>query len=121
MGEGVEVLEGDGVDFVIDVDAFDVGAVVAHYYVDELVDCCCDWVLACTLGWRAEGDEEFHTILISNKDLDIQHAVVSEDVVEHLLIKILRWRCECDLHTASLFLLEIDIRWFLVESDSHCL
>ena len=41
VGEGVEVLEADGVDFVVDVDAFDVGAVVFHYYVDELVDCCC--------------------------------------------------------------------------------
>ncbi len=40
VGEGVEVLEGDGVDFVVDVEAFDVGAVVLHYDVYELVDGC---------------------------------------------------------------------------------
>ena len=45
MGQGVEVFEGDGVDLVVDVEAFDVGAMVFHYYVDELVDCCCDWRL----------------------------------------------------------------------------
>ena len=40
VGEEVEVFEADGVDFVVDVEAFDVGSVVAHYYVDELVDGC---------------------------------------------------------------------------------
>lgn len=39
-GEGVEVLERDGVDFVVDVEAFDVGAVIFHDDVDELVDGC---------------------------------------------------------------------------------
>jgi hypothetical protein len=38
--EGVEVLEGDAVDFVVDVEAFDVGSVVFHDHVDELVDGC---------------------------------------------------------------------------------
>ena len=37
-GEHVEVLEGDGVDFVVDVEAFDVFAVVFHDYVDEVID-----------------------------------------------------------------------------------
>jgi hypothetical protein len=34
------VLEGDAVDFVVDVEAFDVGSVVFHDHVDELVDGC---------------------------------------------------------------------------------
>ena len=38
--QGVEVLEGDAVDFVVDVEAFDVGSVVFHDDVDELVDGC---------------------------------------------------------------------------------
>jgi len=39
-GEGVEVLEADAVDFVVDVEAFNVGSVVFHDDVDELVDGC---------------------------------------------------------------------------------
>jgi len=66
-GEGVEVVEGDGVDFVVDVEAeegvlvgdrlrkvgrgedlpLDVFAVVFHDYVDEVVDGC--WARACVL------------------------------------------------------------------------
>lgn len=37
-GQVVEVLEGDAVDFVVDVEAFDVGSVIFHDDVDELVD-----------------------------------------------------------------------------------
>ena len=51
----------------------------------------------------------FLTILVPNKDLTVQHLVVAEDVVEHLLVQLLRWRLESDLHTASLFGLEVDI------------
>jgi hypothetical protein len=40
------VLEGDAVDFVVDVEAFDVGSVVFHDDVDELVDGCWGVVLA---------------------------------------------------------------------------
>ena len=41
-GQGVEVLEADAVDFVVDVEALDVGSVLFHDDVDELVDGC--WV-----------------------------------------------------------------------------
>ena len=37
MGEIVEVLEGDTVDFVVDVQTFDVGSMIFHDDVDELV------------------------------------------------------------------------------------
>ena len=52
---------------------------------------------------------KLHTVLVSYKDLTVQHLVVTEDVVQHLLIEILRRRLERDLHTASLLLFQIDI------------
>lgn len=52
---------------------------------------------------------KLHTVLVPYKDLTVQHFVVTEDVVQHLLIEILRRRLERDLHTASLLLFQIDI------------
>ncbi len=52
VGEGVEVFEGDGVDFVVDVEAFDVGSVLFHYHVDELVDGGCAFYISGYLQWR---------------------------------------------------------------------
>lgn len=47
------------------------------------------------------------TVLISDENLAIQHLVVSQYVVKHLLVKVLRWRLERDFHPASLL-------WFQV-------
>ena len=52
VGEGVEVFEGDGVDFVVDVEAFDVGSVLLHDYIDELVDGGCTLRISGYLQWR---------------------------------------------------------------------
>ena len=52
---------------------------------------------------------KLHTVLVPYKDLTVQHLVVTEDVVQHLLIEILRRRLKRDLHTASLLLFQIDI------------
>jgi hypothetical protein len=38
------------------------------------------------------------TVLVSNEYLAVEHLIVSEDVVEHFLVEILRWCRECDLH-----------------------
>ena len=62
-GEGVEMLEGDAIDFVVDVEAFDVAAVVFHDYVDEVVD----------------GD-----VFVADEDFTVEEFVVAEDVVDHL-------------------------------------
>lgn len=49
------------------------------------------------------------TVFITHKHLAAEHLVVSKDVVQHLLVKILRWILESYLHPASLLSFEIDI------------
>ena len=49
------------------------------------------------------------TIFVSNKHFTIEHLVVSEDIVKHLLIQVLRRRLEGDLHTTGLLRFEVDI------------
>lgn len=87
-GERVEEVEGDGVDLVVDVEAVDVGAVVGEDDVDEVVD----------------GD-----VFVADEDFAVQHLVVAEDVVEHLLVDFLGWRGEGDFHAACLLQLEVDV------------
>ena len=48
VGEGVEVGQGDGVDFVVGVEAFYVGSVGGENCVDKVVDGC--W-MGEMLGW----------------------------------------------------------------------
>lgn len=59
------------------------------------------------------------TILISNQYLCIQNAVIFEDIVQHLLIQILRLSLESDFDTPRCFRLQVDVRWVLIQSDPH--
>ena len=55
-------------------------------------------------------NEIFHrSIFVSHQHLRIEHLVVAEDIIDHLLIEILRRRGEGRLHTPGFFLLQIDV------------
>jgi hypothetical protein len=85
---------GRGREAIVPTDVF---SVVFHYYVDEIVDGCCRNLLerfSSRCGTRL-------TVLVSYEYLAVEHLVVSEDVVEHFLVEILRWCRECDLHPPS--------------------
>jgi hypothetical protein len=58
------------------------------------------------------------SILISNKNFAVQHLVVAQDIVYQLLVEVLRWGLEVDLHAAGFLLLEIDVGWRSVEADA---
>lgn len=47
------------------------------------------------------------TVFVTYKDLAVQHLIVSEYVVEHLLVQILRDSLECYLHATSFLGLQI--------------
>lgn len=49
------------------------------------------------------------TILISDKNLTIEHLVVSQNVVEHLLIEVLGRSLKGNLHAAGLLWLQVDV------------
>lgn len=85
----VQEVEADGVDLVVHVQALDVLPVVLHDHVDEVVD---------------------RRVLVAHEDFAVEHLVVAEDVVQHLLIEVLRGRLERDLHSAGFLGLEVDVR-----------
>lgn len=87
-GELVQKVKRDAVDLVVDVQAPDVLAVIFHNNVDEVVD---------------------SDVFISDKHLAVEDLVVTEDVINHLLVNVVRWRLEGNFHAASLFDLEVDI------------
>lgn len=87
-GERIEEVEGDGIDLVVYVEAVDVGAVIGEDDIDEVVD----------------GD-----VFVADEDFAVQHLVVAEDIVKHLLIDFLGWRSKRDFHAACLLLLEVDV------------
>lgn len=113
-GELVEEVKRDGVDLVVDVEALDVLAVVLHDDVDEVVD---------------------GGVFVADEDFGVEDLVVAEDVVEHLVIKILGGCLEGNLHTARRLRLEVNIakdvsptlevtgqtclRWFSIQSDTN--
>ena len=90
--------QGDGIDLVVGVQTLDVLPVRRHDGIDEVVD---------------------RGILIANEHVAVQNLVVTQDVVQHLLVKVLWRRLERDFHAASLFRLEVDIRRLAIEADSH--
>lgn len=49
------------------------------------------------------------TVLISHEHFAIEHLVISQNVVQHLLIEILGRTLESDLHPTSFLDLEIDV------------
>lgn len=64
-------------------------------------------------------DEIVHRgIFVADEDLAVQHLVVTKDVVDHLLVNVLRWCREGDLHAACFLGFEIDIGGLSVESDA---
>jgi hypothetical protein len=65
-----------------------------------------------TVEWYETCDFRL-TILVSDEHFAIEHFVVFEDVVKHLLVEIL-WRClESDFHSPSFLLLKVDIPDFM--------
>jgi hypothetical protein len=48
-------------------------------------------------------------IFVAYKYFAVKHFVVSEDVVHHLFVNVLRWRCKTDFHPSCLLRFEIDI------------
>ncbi len=59
------------------------------------------------------------TIFVTHENFAVQHLVVAEDVVEHLLVEILGRCGEGDLHAAGFLLLEVDVGWVLVQADAN--
>ena len=87
--ELVEVLEGDGVDFVVDVEALYVFAVVDHDGVDEVI---------------------YRGVLVADQDLGVEHLVVFEDLVDEFFVQAALWgRLEVNFHAAGFFGLEVDV------------
>ena len=97
-GELVEEVERDRVDLVVHVQAVDVGAVVLHDDIDEVVD-----------GGVFVADEHFA----------VEHLVVAEDVVDEFFVDVFGRRLEGDFHAAGFFLLQVDVGWGAVEADAH--
>lgn len=93
----VQEVEADGVDLVVDVQALDILPVVLHDHVDEVVD---------------------RRVLVAHQDFAVEHLVVAEDVVQHLLVEVLRRRLERDLHSAGFLGFEVDVRWLAVQTDA---
>jgi hypothetical protein len=87
-GEFVQVRDADGVDFVVDVEAFDVFAVVFHDCVDEVVD---------------------SGVFVADEDFAVEHFVVFEDVVDHFFVEVFGRGGEVDFHPAGFFGLEVDV------------
>ena len=68
--ERVQEVERHGVDFVVDVETFDVFSVILHDDVDKVVN----------------GD-----IFVAHENFAIEDLVVAEDVVDHFLIEVFGW------------------------------
>ena len=96
-GQVVEEVQTNRVYLVVHVQATDVFPVVLHDDIDEVVD---------------------RGVLVSDEHLTIEHFVVAEDVVQHLLIEVLGWGREGYFHAAGFLLLEVDVGWFAVEADA---
>lgn len=86
--QGVEEVEGDGINLVVDVEALDILPVILHDDVDEVV---------------------YGDVLVSDEDFAVEDLVVAENVVDHLLIEMFRRRGECDFHSSGGFRFEVDI------------
>jgi hypothetical protein len=80
--------DADGVDFVVDVEAFDVFAVVFHDGVDKVVD---------------------GGIFVAHEDFAVEHFVVFEDVVDHFFVEVFWGGLKVDFHPTGFFGLEVDV------------
>lgn len=52
---------------------------------------------------------QYCTIFIANQNFAVQHLVIAQDVIDHLLVDVLGCRLESDLHATRLLLLQIDV------------
>lgn len=95
-GELVQKVKRDAVNLVVDVQTLDVLAVIFHNDVDEVVD---------------------SGVFVSDKYLAVENLVVAENVINHLLVYVVRWRLEGDFHAASLLDLEVDISAFFLSAN----
>ena len=87
---------------------------VFHDHIDEVIDRRCALIsIACK---RHEG--ALLAILISHQNLAVQHLVVSEDIVKHFLVQVLRGRLESNFHATCFFRFQIDIS---ADSSMMCL
>ena len=55
------------------------------------------------------GRAHVFTVFVSDKDFTVKHFVVSQDVVEHFLVKVLWGGLEGDFHAACFLLLQVDV------------
>ena len=70
-------------------------AVIFHDDVDEVVHSRYSVSVVATSGVNRL------TVLITNENLAIEHFVISQDVVDHFLVKIFRRCLKVDLHSSS--------------------
>jgi hypothetical protein len=65
-------------------------------------------------------DEVIHRrVLITHQHLAVEHLVVAQEIVDHLLVQVLGRCLKCDLHAARLLLLQIDVGRLAIEPDAH--
>lgn len=87
----------------------DVLSMVFHDHVDEIVDRCClgRWLVR----WhkRVGIGTCCPTVFISHQNLAVQDLIVTQHVVDHLLVQVLRRSLECDFHSAGLLGLQVDV------------
>lgn len=50
-----------------------------------------------------------HTVLVSHQHFTVEDFVVAEHVVDHLLVQVLGWCLEGNLHTAGLLWFHVDV------------
>jgi len=82
--------------------------VVFHDDVDEVVDGCCDARMSAVTG----GEEVYGmglTVFVSYQHFAVEHLVVPQDVVEHLLVEVFRRGLEGDLHAACFLHFQVDV------------
>ena len=60
------------------------------------------------------------TVLIAHQHLAVEHLVVAEHIVDHLVVQVLRRRLEGDFHAAGFLGFEVDITGMvLVSTDKE--
>lgn len=88
LGEFVEEVEGDGVDFVVDVEVFDVFVVVGYDDVDEVVD---------------------GIVFVLDEDFVVEDFVVVEDVYDYFFVDFFGGGLEGDFYVVGFFGFEVDV------------
>lgn len=62
----------------------------------------------------------YSTVFIADQNLAVQDLVVTQHVVEHLLIEVFRRSLERDLHSAGLLLFQIDVPDAVSAESNDC-